>query len=230
MSVFSIPVICYYNGDILRTETYVKYVGNKAFIAPLDILADCMFEQLGDIIFSSTIIDKQKFKLVLNCKYPLKSGNRFQPFPIWNDSTEHRMLNMVNTTAIDEIELFVEVVRINRQANQSMGVAENENVAEIDYGCGPSNGPVLDTGVYGDDDVCAYEEGNDESDEDVDDEYDEDLHVQADGHVYLRKGYLYLHMHYLVMYRISQMMRDQMSHPLFIFTYHQHLVLNMLKT
>ena len=64
-----------------------------------------------------------------------------------------------------------------------MGVAENENVAEIDYGCGPSSGPVLDTEVYGDDDACAYEEGNDESDEDVDDEYDDDLHVQADGHV-----------------------------------------------
>ena len=167
----------------MRTETYVKYVGNKAFIVPLDIPADYTFEQLGDIIFSSTTIDKQKFKLVLNCKYPLKSGNRFQPFPIWNDSTVHRMLNMVNTTAIEEIELFVEVVRINRQANQSMGVAENENVAKIDYGCGPSSGLILDTGVYGDDDACAYEEGNDESDEDVDDENDEDLHVQADGHV-----------------------------------------------
>ena len=57
------------------------------------------------------------------------------------------MLNMVNTTAIEEIELFVEVVQINRQANQSMGVVENENVAEIDYGCGPSSGLVLDTGV-----------------------------------------------------------------------------------
>ena len=50
---------------------------------------------------------------------------------------------------------------------------------EIDYGCGPSSGPVLDIGAYGDDDACAYEEGNDESDE----EYDDDLHVQADGHV-----------------------------------------------
>ena len=161
----------------MRTETDVKYVGNKAFIMPLDILANCTFEQLGDIIFSSTTIGKQKFKLVLNCKYPLKSGNRFQPFPIWNDSTVHRMLNMVNTISIEEIELFVEVVRINWQMNQSMGVPENENVAEIDYGCGRSKGPVLDTGVYGDDDVCAYEEGNDESDEDVDDEYNEDLHV-----------------------------------------------------
>ena len=64
-----------------------------------------------------------------------------------------------------------------------MGVTENENVAEIGFGCGPSSCPILDTGVYGDDDACAYEEGNDESDENVDDEYDEDLHVQADGHV-----------------------------------------------
>ena len=183
MSVSSIPVICYYNGHILKTDNDVKYVGNKASIVPLDIPVDCTFEQLGDIIFSSTTIDKHKFKLVLKCKYPLKSGNRFQPFTIWNDSSVHRMLNMVNTTAIEEIELFVEVVRIHRQANQSMGVAENENVVEIDYGCGPSSGPILDTRVYEDDDACAYEEGNDESDEDVDDEYDDDLHVQADGHV-----------------------------------------------
>ena len=108
MFVSSIPVICYYNGDTLRTEKDVKYVGNKALIVSLDIPADCTFEQLGDIIFSSTTIDKQKFKLVLKCKYPLKSGNRFQ-----HDSTVHRMLNMVNTTTIKEIELFVEVVRIN---------------------------------------------------------------------------------------------------------------------
>ena len=114
MYVSSIHVICYYNGDILRTDNDVKYVGNKASIVPLDIPIDCTFEQLGDIIFSSTTIDKQKFKLVLKCKYPLKSGNRFQPFTIWNDSTVHRMLNMVNTTVIEEIELFVEVVRIHR--------------------------------------------------------------------------------------------------------------------
>ena len=62
--------------------------------------------------------------------------------------------------------------------NQSIGVEEIENVAEIDYGCGPSSRPILDTRVYGDDDACAYEKGNDESDED-----DDDLHVQANGHV-----------------------------------------------
>ena len=47
----------------------------------------------------------------------------------------------------------------------------------------------------------------------------------------MSEGYLSLRMHYLVMYRISEMMmRDLMSQPLFSFTYHQHLVLNMLKT
>ena len=91
----------------MRTDNDVKYVRNKASIVPLNIPANCTFEQLSDIIFSSTTIDKQKFKLVLKCKYPLKGRNRFQPFTIWNDSTVHRMLNMVNTTAIEEIELFV---------------------------------------------------------------------------------------------------------------------------
>ena len=114
MSVSSIPVICYYNGHIVRTDNDVKYDGNKALIVLLDIPANCTFEQLGDSIFSSTPIDKQRFKLVIKCKYPLKSRNRFQPLTIWNDSSVHRMLNMVNTTAIEDIELFVEVVRIHR--------------------------------------------------------------------------------------------------------------------
>ena len=61
MSVSSIPVMCYYNGHIVRTDNDVKYDGNKASIVPLEILVDCTFEQLGDIIFSSTPIDKRKF-------------------------------------------------------------------------------------------------------------------------------------------------------------------------
>ena len=85
MSVSSIPVICYYNGNILRTEIDVKYVGKKAVIVPLGVSVECRFEHLGDMIYSRTTIDKQRFKLVLNCKYPLKSGNRFQHFPIWDD-------------------------------------------------------------------------------------------------------------------------------------------------
>ena len=73
MSVSTIPVICCYNGNILRTETDVKYVGNKAVIVPLDVPVEFTFEQLSDMIYSRTAIDKKMFKLVLNCKYPLKS-------------------------------------------------------------------------------------------------------------------------------------------------------------
>ena len=82
MPVSTILVICYYNGKILRTEEDVKYGGNKVVIVPLDVPVECTFEQLIDMMYSRTTIDKQRFKLVLNCKYPLKSGNRFQPFPI----------------------------------------------------------------------------------------------------------------------------------------------------
>ena len=65
-------------------------------------------------------------------------------------------------------------------------VRENDNVAEFDYGCGPSSDLVSSThrcGVYGDDEDCEYEEANDQSDEDVDDESNGDLDVQADVHV-----------------------------------------------
>ena len=98
------------------------------------------------------------------------------------------MLNMVNTTSIKEIELYIEVVQVKPQVNQSgvghidLSVRDNYNVVEVDYGYGPSSGPVPDTGVYGDDEDCAYEEANDESNEDVDDESNGDLDVQADGH------------------------------------------------
>ena len=197
MSVSTIPVICYYNGEILRSETDVKYGGRKAIIVPLDVPVECTFEQLTDMISSRTTIDKQRFKLVLNCKYPIKSGNRFQPFPIWDDSIVYRMLNMVNTTRIEEIELYIEVFQVKAQVNQYVGghidllVCDNYNAVEFDYGCGLNSGLVLDIRVYGDDEDCAYEEANDESDEDVDDESDEDvddesnedLDVQADGHV-----------------------------------------------
>ena len=95
----------------------------------------------------------------------------------------YRMLNMVNTTTIEEIELYIEVVRVKPQVNQYVGghidllVRENYNVAEFDYGCGLSSGPVPDTRVCGDDEDCAYEEANDECDEDVDDESNGDIDV-----------------------------------------------------
>ena len=129
------------------------------------------------MIYSRKTIDKQRFKLVFNCKYPLKNRNIFQPFPIWDDSSVYRMLNIVKTTSMEEIELYIDVVQVKPQLKQYVGgytdllVHENDNVANFDYGCGPSSGPIPDTdkcGVYGDDEDCEYEEANDESDEDVD--------------------------------------------------------------
>ena len=45
----------------------------------------------------------------------------FQPFPIWNDSSVCRMLNLVNTTTIEDIELYIEVVRVKALVNQYVG-------------------------------------------------------------------------------------------------------------
>ena len=36
----TIPVISFYNGKSERTETYVKYVGNKVFIVSWDVQID----------------------------------------------------------------------------------------------------------------------------------------------------------------------------------------------
>ena len=65
-------------------------------------------------------------------------------------------------------------------------VQENENVAEFDYGCGPSSSPepnIDRCGVYGGDENYEDEEANDESDDDVDDGSNGNLDVQGDGHV-----------------------------------------------
>ena len=94
-----------------------------------------MFQQLIDMIYSKTTIDKRRFKLVLICKYPLRNGNRFQPFPVRDDNSVREMLNLVNTTTIEEIELYIKVVRVKAQLNQSMGghvdlfIRDNYNVA-----------------------------------------------------------------------------------------------------
>ena len=141
------------------------------------------------MIYLKTTIDKRRFKLVLICKYPLRSGKKFQPYPVRDDSSVRKMLNLVNTTTIEEIELYIKVVRVKAQSNQSMGghadifVCDNYNVAQFDYSCGPSSGPVPDTGSNGDDEDNADEERNDEYGEDVDDECDrDDGDVEVDRH------------------------------------------------
>ena len=100
------------------------------------------------MIYSRTCIDKEMFKLVITCKYPLKSGNRFQPCPIWDDNSVYRMLKLVNTTRIEEIELHIQLVLVKPQVNQLVStytyllLRGNINVEELDYGCGLSSAPV----------------------------------------------------------------------------------------
>ena len=72
--------------------------------------------------------------------------------------------------------------------NQSVGVytnllvGGNDNVAELDYGCGPSSALAPDTDrceVYGDDEDRKDEEANDEFDEHGDDESNRDIDVKV---------------------------------------------------
>ena len=37
MSVSTIPMTCYYNGQILRSKTDVEYEGSEIVIAPLEV-------------------------------------------------------------------------------------------------------------------------------------------------------------------------------------------------
>ena len=184
----TILIICFYNGKTKRIETYVKYG-----IVPLDVPIDCTYDQLLAMIYSRTCIDKERFKLVLTCKYPLKSGNMFQPYLIWDDNNVYQMLKLVYTFGMEEIELYLKLVRVNPQVNQLVDtyidllLRGNVNVEELDYGCEPSSVPVVVIDrceLYEDDEDYEDQEG----DEDSDDESNGD--VQADGHV---SSFLSLH-------------------------------------
>ena len=154
----TIPIICFYNGKIERTETVVKYVGYKVVIVLLDVPIDCTYDQLLAMIYSRTVIDKEMLKFT--CKYPLKRKNSFLSCPIWDDNSVYRMLKLVNTTRMEEIELYLQLVCVKPQANQSVGtyidllLGGNVNVEELDYGCGPSSALVVVT------DRCEVNEDN----------------------------------------------------------------------
>ena len=120
-------------------------------------------------------------------------------------------------------------------------VRDNYNVVEFDYDYGPSSGPVLDTGVYGDDEDCAYEEANYESDENVDDESNAGLDVQVDGHVSSfkifnqvlenkQRIYVSTHAASCDLSNNPNVKGPNESSPVHYHLPYQHLNLNMLKT
>ncbi|RVW34841.1 Serine/threonine-protein phosphatase 7 long form-like [Vitis vinifera] len=146
---------------MLRTETDVKYIGDEAVIVPLDVPVSSTYEHLLSMIYSRTGIDKKQFQLVLNCRYPLKRENRFQPCPIWDDNSLSQMLKLVNTFGMDEIELYIEQVPIQPR-----------------YDCGPSSALVAMTyecRADEDEEECESQEGDDQS------ERAEDIQQDGDG-------------------------------------------------
>ena len=89
-----VSTICFYNGKMLRTEIDVKYVDNKAVIVSLNVPISSTFEQSLSMIYLRTKIEKERFQLILNCRYPLKRENRFQPCLIWDDNSLSQMLKL----------------------------------------------------------------------------------------------------------------------------------------
>ena len=87
MSKSIVPVICFCKGKMLRTEMDIKYVGDQPVIVPLDVPVSSTYEHLLSMIYSKTSIEKKKFQLVVNYRYPLKMENRFQLCPIWDDNS-----------------------------------------------------------------------------------------------------------------------------------------------
>ncbi|RVW84511.1 Serine/threonine-protein phosphatase 7 long form-like [Vitis vinifera] len=167
---------------MLRTETDVKYIGDEAVIVPLDVPVSSTYEHLLSMIYSRTGIDKKQFQLVLNCRYPLKRENRFQPCPIWDDNSLSQMLKLVNTFGMDEIELYIEQVPVQpRVRGQLLGnftqllLGQNDNVEEFEYGCGPSSAPVAMT--Y----ECRVDEDEDEEECESQEGDDQTLHEAMEG-------------------------------------------------
>ena len=115
-----VPVICFCKGKMLRAEIDVKYIRDLAVIVPLDVPVSSTYEHLLSMIYLRIAIDKKQFQLVLNCRYPLKKENRFQPCPIWDDNSLCQMLKLVNTFGMDEIELYIEQVLVQPQVREQL--------------------------------------------------------------------------------------------------------------
>ncbi|RVW46035.1 hypothetical protein CK203_068655 [Vitis vinifera] len=122
---------------MVRTQNDVDYVGDRVVVEPIDVPLGTTYEQLLEMIYSVTDINKEHFRLILSCKYPMKKVNKFQPCLVKNDSGVARMLEMHNTFGMDEVELFVEQVPIDLQMNSPIGncmpllLGENDGTSNV---------------------------------------------------------------------------------------------------
>ena len=137
MSNLLVAIVCICNGKIMITQTDVDYVGDRVVVEPIDVPLGTTYEQLLEMIYSVTDINKEHFRLILSCKYPMKKGNKFQPCPVKNDSGVARMLEMHNRFGMDEVELFVEQVSIDLQMNSPIDnympllLGENDGTSNV---------------------------------------------------------------------------------------------------
>ncbi|RVW72315.1 hypothetical protein CK203_055466 [Vitis vinifera] len=122
---------------MVRTQTDVDYVGDRVVVEPIDVPLGTTYEQLLEMIYLVTDINREHFQLILSCKYPMKRGNKFQPYPIKNDSGIAQMLEMHNRFGMNKVELFVEQVPIDLQMNSPIGncipllLGENDGVKDV---------------------------------------------------------------------------------------------------
>ncbi|RVW96052.1 hypothetical protein CK203_027623 [Vitis vinifera] len=118
---------------MVRIQTDVDYVGDRVVVEPIDVPLGTTYEQLLEMIYSIIDINKEHFRLILSCKYPMKKGNKFQPCPVKNDSGVARMLEMHNRFGMDEVELFVEQHRLEEDEEDEEGrQCDDDNVGAED--------------------------------------------------------------------------------------------------
>ena len=55
------------------------YVENRVVVKPINVSLKTTYEQLLEMIYSVTNINREHFQLILNCNYPIKKWNKFQP-------------------------------------------------------------------------------------------------------------------------------------------------------
>ena len=77
MSNSLVPIVCFYNEKIVRTQQDVDYMGDRVVVEPIDVPFGITYKELLEMIYSIANIGRDHFQLILSCKYPMKRGINF---------------------------------------------------------------------------------------------------------------------------------------------------------
>ena len=61
-----VTIVCFCIGKMVRTQTDVDYVGDRVVVKPIDVPLGTTYEQLLEMIYSVTDINREHFQLILN--------------------------------------------------------------------------------------------------------------------------------------------------------------------